>query len=95
MALGHKAMRISGQCRLRSKRRGGVHYIINWNCDEDRSRIRLVFDESKGPGSHYSHYHNPSFPCPALCAADLSCSKRGLPRGLASRLCPVMVSILA
>ena len=51
--------------------------------------------ESKGSGTHYSHHHNPSFPCPALCAADSSCSTRGLARGLASRLCPVMVSILA
>lgn len=39
--------------------------------------------------------HNPNSSCPASCNKDSSCCTRGLPRGLASRLCPVVASIFA
>jgi len=40
-------------------------------------------------------HYSPNSPCPASCTWGSSCRTRGLPRGLASRLCPVADSIFA
>ena len=53
---------------------------------DQRGQARIIFS---------IRHHISNSPCPAFCAvAVLSCTD-GLPRGLASRRCPVMASILA